>query len=350
MESGVKQSRIAELPIVCFIGAGAPGLALRMSNGLKVIVYAILVIATAITGYFFFHNFGKLFEGDKPKIEASESAAPATASTIAEPVPGTNAVGAVDTNVAPATNAVADVPTNAAAGTNAVAEATTPPVAPAPPKAPAAVKPEKSRIGLWTGSFILCVIALGAFIAWDVSNYMGNKSLRLLYNDEGVGMKDPEYDEAEQIWADGKPLDAIRMMRDYLNNNPREVHVAIRIAEIYEKDLNNFLAAALEYEEVLKHKLPNERWGWAAIHLCNLYFKLGQEVKGFALLQRIVKDYGGTQAAGKARKRLSEVDPGLLAEAEGSAPAPEEEEPGAPQAPEPEEPKSNLPPGFRPKK
>ena len=60
-------------------------------------------------------------------------------------------------------------------------------------------------------------------------------------------------------------------MRDYYNKNPREVHVALRIAEIYEKDLNNHLAAALEYEEVLKKKLPAERWGWAAIHLVNLY-------------------------------------------------------------------------------
>jgi hypothetical protein len=75
-----------------------------------------------------------------------------------------------------------------------------------------------------------------------------------------------------------------------------------------------------------------------------LYFKLGQEVKGYALLQRIVKDYGQTQAAGKARKRLKEVDPNLLAEAEPPVPAAEEA------AGEPEAPKSNLPPGFRPKK
>ena len=56
-------------------------------------------------------------------------------------------------------------------------------------------------------------------------------------------------------------------MREYLLKNPREQHVSLRIAEIYEKDLANPLAAALEYEEVLKQKLPAERWGWAAIHL-----------------------------------------------------------------------------------
>ena len=40
--------------------------------------------------------------------------------------------------------------------------------------------------------------------------------------------------------------------REYLNKHPREQYVALRIAEIYEENLNNPLAAALEYEEVLK--------------------------------------------------------------------------------------------------
>jgi TolA-binding protein len=325
-----------------------------MNTGFKVILYALLLIATAVTGYFFFHNFGKLFEPDKPKVEASE-AAPAPADTNAPSATiDTNATASAGTNAAPAaTNLITGEPlvkTNAtAADTNATAQtnvAAAPPAAPNPPIAPKTPTPARSRIGLWTGLFLMCIIALGGLIAWDISNYMGNKSLRLLYNDEGVGMKDPEYDQAEQVWADGEPLEAIRMMRDYLNKNPREVHVSLRIAEIYEKDLNNFLAAALEYEEVLKKKLPDERWGWAAIHLCNLYFKLGQEVKAYALLQRVVKEYGGTQAAEKARKRLNEVDPGLLSEAE--APAPSENP--AKSAPAADDPKSNLPPGFRPKK
>jgi hypothetical protein len=318
-----------------------------MNTGTKVILYTILVIATTVTGYFFFHNFGKLFEEKPAKVETAD----AGASTNAEAAATTNEVAAVDTNAVPlATNPppetniiTGEVLSNSLPQTNvaAVEPPPTPPVAPKPAKPP---KQEKSRIGLWTGSFIMCIIALGGFVAWDVSNYMGNKSLRVLYNDDLVGMKDAAYDEAEKTWANGEPLEAIRMMRDYLNKNPREVHVSLRIAEIYEKDLNNFLAAALEYEEVLKKKLPDERWGWAAIHLCNLYFKLGQEVKGFALLQRIVKDYGDTQAAEKARKRLAEVDPGLLAEAE--PPAAEAPAPSAPT----DAPKSNLPPGFRPKK
>src|SRR4051812_4311973 len=335
-----------------------------MNNGIKLILYVILVTAVTITGLLFFKNFGKLFDdtSSKAKMEAAAEPQPATTPAPADTnvVTDTNAVAV--TNTISDTNAVAAV-TNSLTETNATSEAA---VTNAPPetnvvattKAPAKKTKAKkaaaggatgkpdghSRIGLWTGSFILSVIALGALIAWDISNFMGSRALKVLYNDENAGQKDPEYEEAEKIWANGQHLEAVRLMRDYYNKNPREVHVALRIAEIYEKDLNNFLAAALEYEEVLQKKLPAERWGWAAIHLCNLYFKLGQEMKGYALLQRIVKEYGNTQAAEKARKRLKEVDPNLVTEAEPPAPA-------APApAPEPQEPKSNLPPGFRPKK
>jgi predicted Zn-dependent protease len=198
--------------------------------------------------------------------------------------------------------------------------------------------------------FLLSLIGLGLLIASDVSHYFGNKALTVLYNDEGEGVARPEYEAAEQVWANGDHLEAIRLMRDYLNKNPREQYVALRIAEIYEKDLNNNLAAALEYEEVLTKKLPPDRWGWAAIHLCNLYFKLNQEQKGYDLLRRIVNEYGQTPAAEKARKRLEQVDGVAMVEngTEGQVEAPERPPPRTETEPPPSS--SNLPPGFRPKK
>ena len=136
-------------------------------------------------------------------------------------------------------------------------------------------------------------------------------ALKVLYNDEGEGLASPIYDQAEEEWANGNYLEAIRLMREYLSRNPREQHVALRIAEIYEKDLHNYLAAALEYEEVLRQKLPPERWGWAAIHLCNLYSsKLNQLDKAVALLRRLDAEYGETAAAEKARKRLAMIEAG----------------------------------------
>ena len=144
----------------------------------------------------------------------------------------------------------------------------------------------------------------------------------------------------EQEWANGNHLEAVNLMREYLKKNPREQHVALRIAEIYEKDLGNPLAAALEYEEVLKTNLPAERWGWAAIHLCNLYSKLNQHDKSVALLRRIDSEFHETAAAEKARKRLEELG---LATAE-----PEPEQEVAPEPAPTSGPK--LPPGFTLKK
>ena len=186
---------------------------------------------------------------------------------------------------------------------------------------------------------VLSVVGLGLMVAHDVSHYVSGRAIKVLYNDEGEGIANPDYEKAEEEWAKGNLLQAIQLMRDYLKQNPREQHVALRIAEIYEKDLQNFLAAALEYEEVLQQKLPPERWGWAAIHLCNLYTsKLNQSDKAIALLQRIVADYGATGAAEKARKRLAQL------EEEGIVPPPPET------AAAPAPPASHLPPGFAPKK
>jgi tetratricopeptide (TPR) repeat protein len=223
-------------------------------------------------------------------------------------------------------------------------------------------------------AFVGALAGLGLLIAYDLTHYFGSRAGDYLFNDVGEGPRDPEYELAEQAWVNGKPLEAIEMLRDFLKKNPREQYAALRIAEIYEKDLRNDVAASLEYEEILKKRLPAERWGWAAIHLCNLYSRLGQPDKMRALLERIARDYPQTGAAKKARQNLGlpepegeeaaapapppaaaagETDPNAeqvfdLDEpvaAEEEAPPPEEAAPETPETP----PKSNLPPGFRKK-
>lgn len=188
--------------------------------------------------------------------------------------------------------------------------------------------------------FVVSAVGLGLLLGHDIAHYCGNRLVRSMTNDEGEGIPNPEYEAAEQEWANGQHLEAVRLMREYLSKNPREQHVALRIAEIYEKDLGNPLAAALEYEEILQQKLPPERWGWAAIHLCNLYSKLNQHEKSIALLQRIEAEYKDTAAAEKARKRLEEL--GLLAQPDAIQAEPSAA-PAASTGPK-------LPPGFSLKK
>jgi tetratricopeptide (TPR) repeat protein len=209
----------------------------------------------------------------------------------------------------------------------------------------------------WFGAFLGTVIVLGLMIAWEASHFFIHRAQELVFNDSGEGVKDPEYEEAEQLWANGQHLEAIAHLRELLKTDPRQIHAAIRIAEIYEKDLRNPLAAALEYEEILQKKLPAERWGWMAIHLVNLYNgSLDRPDDAIRLLERIAREYPRTGAARKARERLGLPEPEpepqpehpvaqppqTEAEAEAEAPTP------AP-TPAPSAPKSNLPPGFRPK-
>jgi tetratricopeptide (TPR) repeat protein len=116
-----------------------------------------------------------------------------------------------------------------------------------------------------------------------------------------------ELQEAERARAAGEPLEAIRLLRDYLQAHPYELHAMARIAEIYRYDLRNDLAAALEYEELLKHPLPADRWSWAALHLAKLYGRLNELDKSIALLERIDAEYSHTTAGRRAKKALDRV-------------------------------------------
>lgn len=203
--------------------------------------------------------------------------------------------------------------------------------------------PRAGSLAAYGIAMFFTVIGLAVMVGYDISKFFANRVNEFIFNDNLEGVRSPEYEEAEQVWAKGDHLGAVGMMRDYLKRNPREQYVALRIAEIYENDLRNYLAAALEYEEILKKNLPAERWGWAAIHLSNLYSgKLNKMEQATTLLHRIINEYGQTAAAKKARERLGLPEP--VAEPVAVAAEPEPEP-----APVKEEPPSNLPKGFRPK-
>lgn len=325
-----------------------------MNAKFKLAAYAVLLILVAWFGRGFYVNYTTATR------EPAESAANGTTSlTTNNPMAATNSPAPdASTNMAAASNLVA-APTNQAntSDTNAPPVSTNIAAGDAPSAAPRHAA--RGTMMGYLGALVGAIIGLGLLIAHDVTQYAGSVIVDVVFDDRGEGLRDPEYERAEQTWANGKHLDAIQQMRDFLKKHPREQYAALRIAEIYEKDLNNPVAAALEYEEVLKQKLPAERWGWAAVHLCNLYSKLNQQDKTRALLQRIVDEYPQTAAAKKARNRLGLPEPEQEPMAARTGPAgegqpvedqtpPEEEQPASEPAPEPP-PKSHLPPGFRPK-
>ena len=206
---------------------------------------------------------------------------------------------------------------------------------PGQPAPPVVKHGDRGKMMAYAAGLFAVVVCAALLIAFDFSGFFADRFEKLVFDEEGEGHRAPEYEEAEKVWANGQHLEAIRLMREFLEARPSEQYAALRIAEIYEKDLGNHLAAALEYEEILKKRLPAERWGRAAIHLANLYSgKLNRPDDANALLRRIIAEYPQTSAAKKAREHLGEPEPApIVAQAE--------EPPAA--AP------SNLPPGFRPK-
>jgi len=268
--------------------------------------------------------------------EASTNLVDGAASTVTSTNLATNSVASPDkgTNSSPATNAL-----KRADGGKVGSSPSAPTQAQAKP--PSAVKPNRSA--LYLGGFVGGLLALALLLGWDVTQWAARKATTGLGADLAPVEGDPEYDAAEAEWAKGNHLDAIKLLRDFLKHNPSQQHAAIRIAEIYEKDLQNFLAAALELEEVLTKRLPREKWGWTAIRLANIYSgRMNQPEKALATLDRIVREYPDTSAAKKARQRLGlpeqeESDSGEMAAENLPAVEPVDDNPA-------------MPKGFKPRK
>jgi hypothetical protein len=170
--------------------------------------------------------------------------------------------------------------------------------------------PEKEG-GMMTyfSGMLAALIVFALIVARDVSHLASERVGGNYLTKSDKSRKADMYEEAESIWADGAYVDAIDSFREYLRVFPREYHVHKRIAEIYEKDLVSFRAAAMEYEEMLQMDIPKTRWGWVAIHLCNLYSgKLDDPDRALVLLQRVADECGDTPPALKARERLAKIN------------------------------------------
>jgi len=313
---------------------------------LRVVAYVVLTVGALVFGHRFIDAYAKRADAAARRYDViDQQASPRdTLSTPTAPGQTNDSIAGASTNepgTGSVTNSAATVTNNAGAETAATNVVTTTET-PSPKPAISAAPP----LGLSAAITLAAVVGLALLLAQDLSRFVAERIHQSLHDDEGRVMGNPEYEQAEQVWANGDYLEAIRLFRELLAKNPRQVHVALRIAEIYEKDLSNNLAAALEYEEILKNKLDPERWGWAAIHLCNLYNRIGQPAKAEALLRRIVDEYGETAAAAKARERLATIE----SESQPQPTAqPAQPSSSAASSPEPEA-GPKLPPGFRPKK
>jgi tetratricopeptide (TPR) repeat protein len=163
------------------------------------------------------------------------------------------------------------------------------------------------RVNTYLCLLLCSIIILVVFCAREVSRFVKSKAESWML-EAGIPTEPvPQLQEAERLRAAGEPLESIRLLREYLQANPYELHVMARIAEIYRYDLENDLASALEYEELLKHKIPDDQWAWAALHLAKLYGRRNELDKSVALLERIENECGHTVAGRRAARALERV-------------------------------------------
>lgn len=312
-----------------------------MNASLKLSLYGIAVLGTLLFGILFARTWRTVNGQDTAPVvvaggKAGVKKAAVSTASVTNGVDGalTNAVS----NGSGMTNETAEaVSTNEVASTESAADRE-----PAVELRRVTVGGKGwSRLLLYGLLGLACVAGLASLIAYDVTQYAGNRTTDALFDHDGEGIPDSVDDLVDKAYGDGDFLEAVRILREHLSTNPRAHDAQIRIAEIYEKDLNNPLAAALEYEEVLKLSLPVEKRGWTMIHLVNLFNRMEKPDQALAWLQRVVSECPGTPAAGKARERLMAAglevpeETGESASGAGDGSSPESEPP------------SGLPRGFR---
>ena len=175
------------------------------------------------------------------------------------------------------------------------------------------IEPSEKKGGMmvYFSGMLGALLVFALLVARDLGHLIGERVGGNYVTKSEKSQKADMYEDAEAIWADGAYVDAIDSFREYIKVYPGEYHAYKRIAEIYEKDLGSFRAAALEYEEMLEMDIPKSRWGWAAIHLCNLYSgKLDDSGRALALLKRVASECSDTTAGQKARDRLAKIAAG----------------------------------------
>lgn len=298
----------------------------------RIAVYVVLAAVAYFSASRFLAGFSRQMERAAQRLEWFENLETARTQPAEPTTPPAEAPEETDTYQTPTAEDQESTQAVAAARGPADPNRGASPPARGPVERPAAAQTGFNVV--WGVIALLAILALGISVGREVSGYLAHRVHREIYGEASEPVGDPEYEEAEAVWARGEHLEAIRLLREFLNNKPHKLHAAFRIAEIYEKDLHNPLAAALEYEAILNHRFEAERWGWAAIHLVNLYNRLGQAGKAEATLRRILAEQPHTQAAAKAREHLGEP---LVSAAEEAAPAPEGGQ-------------FHLPRGFKPKK
>lgn len=158
--------------------------------------------------------------------------------------------------------------------------------------------------------YLIAGAALAMFVAWDVSQFLGWQAESLFLGGGRLSGLTPAWWRSERLCKAGEADEAVRVLREASSAHPRQWRLAVRIAEIYQHDLNNPLAAALEYEEILKRRLPRPARAWLMVRLAACYLVLRRVEESAVKLREVMDQFPRTPAAQKAERRLARMETG----------------------------------------
>jgi signal transduction histidine kinase len=178
---------------------------------------------------------------------------------------------------------------------------------------------EASRAYALFSLYLVTGAALAMFVAWDVSQFLGWQAERLFLGGGRLPGLTPAWWKAERLCKSGQTDEAVRILRDASDSHPRQWRINVRIAEIYQHNLANPLAAALEYEELLKRRLPRPARAWLMVRLAACYLVLHRVEESAMKLRAVMEQFPKTPAAKKAEQRLARMESGGAIPGQGCA-------------------------------
>ena len=276
-----------------------------MRSVLKALLYVVLLATCYWCGNSAYRDYAALMSEEGHDL-ARRSRAKPTKGTNAPPGEVTNGVASITTS-APPVKAAAKV-----AGW----------LAPGPESAGPGEEPEETAAGHagrragrsyfqllgFTLGFAVGLLGLGLVAAQDFGHLLKFKLGREVSYLDARSERNAQCERAEALVLKGDAHGAIQVLHAVLQQHPQHLHSALRVAELYDKELHDFPRAAQHYEAALALKFPPEQWGWIAIRLANLYSgPLKQPLPALALIRRLAAEHPGTKAGGKALQRLGKI-------------------------------------------
>ena len=167
--------------------------------------------------------------------------------------------------------------------------------------------PDASRAYALFSVYLISSAVLAVFVAWDVAQFFGWQAERLFLGGGRLSRLTPTWWRAERLCKVGEGDEAVRVLRAAASAHPRQWRLGVRIAEIYQHDLTNPLAAALEYEELLKRRLPRPARAWLMVRLAACYLLLRRVEESAAMLRLVMVKFPRTPAGKKAARRLARI-------------------------------------------